>query len=918
MAKNKKLKKSFRFRAKLPIILRGFAIFGFVVAIFAIGIGFYKASNKTTFRMKGELAQLSKEVLAVVNDYERKESEDGVLKYFIKADKATTFTDKHQELENVYLEVYQDGSSESFHKLESKKAIYIPAEDGTKNFRIYLAGDVDIKTNDGLEVKTDQLKYDQSTEVAEGEEQITFSRQNISGKSFGAIVNIKNETLDLLKDVEIDAYASDNKNILSGSGVRRAKLKSGRAFIEKLTEKIKLEQGAEIYLTPEGNGNENLTQPTDIKANQAIAFFKDQEIRKIDLRGNVDVYQKPFGSNNNWTKTKAGRAIAGVDKELKKLELYDNVIIETTANTKQPTKITSNTAIYVKETDIFELNENVEIITVQDSKPTKINASQVIYEQTNGKVFLTGNSQVTQGTDLVKGNTINAELYSNKKLKLAYASGNAFLRQDTTERKTEVSATEINATFDQNQKLQKANALGNSDVKVFPKTTNEYSRLGLFAPKEINLDFRSDGTLSNLRTQGRTTIKLNAVNKSEDSANKKLTANSINTTLRANGTELATAQAKGNAELLIEPLRSSNQNYRTTIKASQFNCDFYSGNNAKSCETSGRTKAYRYPTVKKKSNQMLESNKMKALFNKKDQDIERFDAIGKAKFQEGDRNGISDRIIYTENNGLVRLSGGNPTVWDSQARAKASEILWDTKADKSELRNRVSTTYYSQKQTNGSTPFTNVSSPVFITAQKANFDHKAETAVYVGNARAWQGNNYVRAERLLLQQKEGQMFAEGKVQSMLYDVKQTIAGRKTRKSVFAAADKMLFQRNLNLLRYEKNVDIRQGTDRIVAGVANVFLDKNNELSKTIISKNVVITQPNRRATGDYAQYTASDESVVLRGNPAKVIDSENGSSQGKEVIVYLKENRIIGKGSNKKNKPGRIRTVYKIKNGSIN
>ena len=129
---------------------------------------------------------------------------------------------------------------------------------------------------------------------------------------------------------------------------------------------------------------------------------------------------------------------------------------------------------------------------------------------------------------------------------------------------------------------------------------------------------------------------------------------------------------------------------------------------------------------------------------------------------------------------------------------------------------------------------------------------------------------------------------------------------------------MLFYQKRNLLRYENDVDIRQGTDRIEAGVANVFLDKDNSLRRTVVEKDVVITQPNRRASGTYAEYDAISENVILRGNPARVRDKENGSTQGREVSVDLKTNRVVGKGKTKKTSTGRIRSVYKIKKGKIN
>ncbi len=918
MSEIQETKKSYNFRAKMPLILRGLAVFGFVAAILVIGIGFYNARNNQTFRMKGFPAELSEEVVAVVNGYERTESDNGIVKYLIKADKATTFKDNHQELENVFLQVYDPKNNKLSDKISAVKAVYIPDKVDSKDFKLFLAGNVDIETRNNLKVKTEQLTYDKKTEVADAEETVEFARDNISGKSFGAIVNIKDRTLDLLKDVEIFAHQTDDGKILASSDVKTAKILAGRAFVSQVPEKIKLEQGVEIYLTPQSEVNGNLTQATDIKANQATAFFTNKEVDKIELNGNVDVYQKPNGNNSGWTKTKANRAIATVNKELKRLELYDNVVIETTANDSKPTKISSGSAVYIKDTDIFDLKNNVEIITVEDAKPTRIRAETAFYDQRGGKVLLTGNTEIIQGGDLVKGDVLNAELFPNKRIKNAVANGNAFLRQDSADRKTEVSASEITANFNQDALIQKANATGGSDVKVIPKNSNEYKQFGLFAPKAINLGFRNDGTLSNLNTQGRTTIKLNAANNSPDSANKNLTADSVNTTISNNGKELVTAQAKGDAELVVEPLRASKENYKSVVNAAEFNCDFYPGNNAKSCVAKSDAKAVRYPTVKSQSKQTLEANSLTAVFSQTDQDVEKFDANGNAKFNEADRNGIANRIIYTANDGFVKLSGGEPTVWDSQARAKANEIDWDTQNEKSVLRGDVSTTYYSQKQTGGATPFQDVNSPVFLTAQNASFDHKAETALYTGNARAWQSNNYVRAEKLFLQQKDQQLYAEGKVQSMLYDAKQTVGGKSSKNPVYATADKMTYQGNLNLLRYENNVDIRQGTDRIVAGVANVFLDKNNELTKTVVTNDVVITQPNRRATGDFAQYTAEDESIVLRGNPAKVSDAESGSSQGREVVVNLRENRVVGKGSDSKNGTGRTRTVYKIKNGKIN
>jgi hypothetical protein len=75
--------------------------------------------------MKAFPTTLSTDVVGTVNDYERREMEGDVLKYYIKADKGTTFSDNHQELENVYLEVY-DAATGLADKITADKAVYIP------------------------------------------------------------------------------------------------------------------------------------------------------------------------------------------------------------------------------------------------------------------------------------------------------------------------------------------------------------------------------------------------------------------------------------------------------------------------------------------------------------------------------------------------------------------------------------------------------------------------------------------------------------------------------------------------------------------------------------------------------------------------------------------------------------------------
>ena len=799
-----------------------------------------------------------------------------VPKYYIRADKATSFADNHQEMENVYLQVFDETGNAS-DQISAQKAVYVPAEN--KNFTAYFSGAVSIATRDSLNVKTEQLTYSKETEIANADEMVEFERKNVHGKSFGATVDVKNKKLELLRDVEIETFDSPE---MGSTGTGSGKLNAGNAVYDQSSEKIELHNLVKASLASK-NKSSGQPQTADVRSGRAIAYLAP-------------------GNDENRT--------------FKKIELFDDVQIDSRQSDGKPTKINSGYALYEKDTDRFELKNGLHIIAVEDENPTDIKAANGVYEQSSGKIHLDGGAEITQGGNFVRGDSIFAELFQNKKLKHARVLGNALVRQATADKTTDISGAEVNAAFNEQQKMQTADVTGTGSAVVTPSEPGEYSKMTMTAQKGINVLFKTDGLLNRILTDGRTTVKLDVPDNSEGAANKVLTADSVKTLFNDSGQDLRAAEAIGNAELVVTPIRASASNYTTTINAPRFDCEFFpTGNNAKTCVASTKTRTVRVPTqpAGNRGTQTITADKLNAFFSPQTRDVERLDAVGKAKFVENDRNAISDSISFTTGDQTVRLRGGEPTVWDSKARAKAPEIDWDTKNQTSVLRGGASTTYYSQNNTGGALPFGKAEKPVYMTAQTGEFDHKAETAVYIGNARGWQENNYVRGDRLVLMQKQGQMQAEGNVQSLLYNAKRKENGKESNVPVYVSSKKLTYTRDDRQLRYENDVDIRQGKDRITGGLAKIFLTETNELARTELETNVVITQPNRRAMADYAQYNASDEVVILRGNPAYVEDAENGTSQGAQMTVYLRENRVIGEGKSKQNTSGRTRSVYKVK-----
>jgi lipopolysaccharide export system protein LptA len=486
-------------------------------------------------------------------------------------------------------------------------------------------------------------------------------------------------------------------------------------------------------------------------------------------------------------------------------------------------------------------------------------------------------------------------------------------------RAAEVHAIDMDFFLDQDQRLERAVAM--KDIRSQTLDADAQMQLSGATLVEVKFQAQEDrSVLKEMRTEGRSVVNLSAPkSKANDprAANKRLTADTVKLVWRLAGRDLEKAEAVGNAELFVEPVTRNAASDLKTLTAPRFDCEFFeTGNLARTFTATGGSKAVVTPVqpTTEKGTRTLTSEKMVASFVKETQDVDRFDAQGDAKFNENDRNGVATVISYSAADDTVRLRGGEPTVWDSRGRTKAVELDSDFRNDVSYSRGKTATTYYSQEQTNGATPFTRTKSPVYISSERGEFYHQKGIAIYTGNARAWQEDNFVRADKLTIYVNDKRLGGNGRVQSGLYSARRRVQNTNDVVPVFAAADAMSYSDANRILHYEGNVDIRQGTDRITSGLADVYLAKDSsDMEKTVAERNVVLTQPNRKGTGDWVQYTTADEVAVLRGNPARVEDPEKGSTEGGRLTVYVREGKVIADDVRGPQSPGRVRSVHKVK-----
>ncbi|HYX27793.1 MAG TPA: LPS export ABC transporter periplasmic protein LptC, partial [Pyrinomonadaceae bacterium] len=589
-------------------------------------------------------------------------------------------------------------------------------------------------------------------------------------------------------------------------------------------------------------------------------------------------------------------------------------------NDKKRLELKSNVAVTVAPEEFKkEDSKDQKPLKAARSKPVNIHAAHATFDQATMRLTFSGGATAEQEQDIMSGDTLTAILSDKKKLEKIEMRGNSYVRTMDPGHAAEAHSIDMDFYLDSDQRLTKA--YGARDVRA--QSLNADSDVQLTGSDAVTLDFQAQGdqsVLKEMRGEGGRSVATMSVPKSKANdpraASKRLTADAIKMDWRTNGKDLEHAEAVGNAELYVEPVQQTAKNDRKTLTGPRFDCEFFeSGNIAKTCAASGGGKAVFDPfqPTDKRGTQTLTAQKLMAIFVRETQDIEKVEAAGDAKFHELDRNGTANNIAYTAADETVRLRGGDPTVWDSRARTKATEIDSNNATHVSVCRGKVATTYYSQEQTNGATPFRKVKSPVYISGERAEIDHDSGRATYNGNARLWQDDNYVRGDSITLYREEKRMESWGHVQSALYQAKQKTGNSTNVVPVFATAEFMRYSDPERLLHYENNVDIKQGTDRMSSAIADVYLQKDtNEVERTVCQKNVVIVQPNRRGTGDWCEYTTANEVAVLTGNPAHVEDAEQGTTDGNRVTMYRLENRVVVDDTRGSQSPGRVRSTHKI------
>ncbi len=291
---------------------------------------------------------------------------------------------------------------------------------------------------------------------------------------------------------------------------------------------------------------------------------------------------------------------------------------------------------------------------------------------------------------------------------------------------------------------------------------------------------------------------------------------------------------------------------------------------------------------------------------------------GGLTFVSGTQRAWARQGSYTAADQMLVLSG-SPRIADGGLTTTADTIRMNRTTGDATAEGNVKSTYSDLKpQPDGGMLAS--SDPIHVVSRTMTAHRSTAVAVYSGDARLWQNSNVVEAPVLQFDREHRALVAEGNasqaVKTVLVQVdkagkvspvvitsahltyndsdrKVVLNGGVTAKG--SDATMKARQMTVFLLARSKLQD-RAGMTSPSTSSPSTGWGSPGQVEKVVAENDVVITEPERRATGDQLTYLAGEEKFVLTGGSPSIFDAERGKITGDSLTFYRHDDRVLVEG----------------------
>jgi len=590
-------------------------------------------------------------------------------------------------------------------------------------------------------------------------------------------------------------------------------------------------------------------------------------------------------------------------------------------------------ADYDPNTRELVMHSQVQLIwrgTDPKTVPMKVETGQLDYKERDAKVFLSPWSKLTRGTLAMEGGPAIVTLQDGT-IRLVETT-DAHGTDQQPGRNLQFGAQRLVLDFNDNNRVQKitgdtqAHLVAASDTAV--TTVNS---------DHVIMDFDVTGAESILQasvSQGHSTMESKPVPRAgvEPAETRVLKSDTIWTKMRTGGREIESVETQSAGALEFIPNRAD-QSHRW-MNGDKIWLAYGPKNQIESCRSVSVTTRTEKPKPKDAkaapAPELTWSKNLLASFQASQ--LSKLEQSGDFRYQEGDRRAKADRAVLEQTDNRIDLVGA-ARVWDSTGSADADQIVLDQKTGDFSAEGNVSSTRLpdQKKEAAGSGPpdqngggMLSQDEPLHARAKKMRSTDNNTEIRYEGNAVLWQGANRLEADVVQIDRENNLLVAHGNVRSQLLDKGQDSAksgkttapagkgqkpaATKPALSVFTIvrAPELNYDDNKRLARYSGGAVLERPSMTVKGREIQAFLrnDSNDSsldhaLADGKVDIHQVSPERTRDASSEHAEYYVDKDEVILEGGKPTFIDSLRGTTTGRKLTWFSRDDRLLVDGVEK-------------------
>lgn len=424
------------------------------------------------------------------------------------------------------------------------------------------------------------------------------------------------------------------------------------------------------------------------------------------------------------------------------------------------------------------------------------------------------------------------------------------------------------------------------------------------------------------------TPRMSNVFTADQSSGKDLDADQVELFFFEDGSTIRSFRSTGNCTFVLHTFDKNNKPFEhRIIKGDQFDAAFNGAGDMEEFHAADNvsvTVKPAGPAKKTSSPQTLYCKDLNATFVPATGDVKEIHFNGEFKHVQNDRTVSSERAVYYGKEGKTDLIG-SPQIQDASMNITSEKMFLYEQTSAIHADGNVKSEFVKKEGKTPTTfPFASPSNqPVYISAEKMDWDSNKSEAVYTGKAKLWQDKNVITAAKMTINDREKTLSAYDKVHTVFYNQKEGAVEedkkdkKKEKKKTAGAASSeeenkliitpekgedgpisvdsaiMNYVEKDRIIHFEKDVKVVTPSTKINSEKADFYLkEKSSEFDRLYAQGKVTIQTEQKKGSGKKATFFASDRKLILEGNP-KLSEPGKADILGHVLTLFLADGRIL-------------------------